>query len=130
MDTLELDLGIVGRHSYAEEVQEEVHKWLGSNEAKGWKNQLKDEPALELIYERKWRLSPSNVGRGFSWDFIPHLGGRVGNVSIYGNAGAEFRFGWNPPVDFAPARFVPAAKAVLQLPRETIAAAPLGFTSF
>jgi hypothetical protein len=100
MDTLELDFGIVGRHSYAEEVQEEVHKWIGSNEAKGWKNQLKDEPALELIYERKWRLSPSNLGRGFGWDFIPHLGGRIGNVSIYGNAGAEFRFGWNPPVDF------------------------------
>jgi hypothetical protein len=90
----------VGRHSYAEDVQEKVHKWLGSDEAKGWDNQLKDEPALELIYERKWRFSPSNLGRGFGWDFIPHLGGRVGNVSIYGNVGAEFRFGWNVPVDF------------------------------
>ncbi len=113
MDSLELDFGIVGRHSYAEDVQEKVHKWIGSTEAKGWKNQLKDEPALELIYERKWRLSSSNLGRGFGWDFIPHLGGRIGNVSIYGNAGAEFRFGWNPPVDFGTCPIRPGCESSL-----------------
>jgi hypothetical protein len=100
MDTLEVDFGIVGPHSYADEVQEQIHQWIGSTEAKGWENQLKDEPALELIYERKWRFASSHLGRGFGFDFIPHLGGRIGNVYIYGNAGAEFRFGWNPPVDF------------------------------
>ena len=100
MDTIELDIGMVGPHSYAEDVQEQGHKWIGSPEPKGWRNQLKDEFALELIYERKWRLVASKLGQGFGYDFIPHLGGRVGNVYIYANTGAELRFGWNPPGDF------------------------------
>ena len=100
MDTIELDVGIVGPHSYAEDVQEWVHRLFGSRQAKGWDNQLKDEFTLELIYERKWRLAASKIGYGFGYDFIPHLGGRVGNVYIYANTGAEFRFGWNPPGDF------------------------------
>jgi hypothetical protein len=100
MDTIELDIGIVGPHSYAEDVQERVHKWIDSKEPRGWRNQLKDEFALELIYERKWRLAASKLGQGLGYDFIPHLGGRVGNVYIYANTGAELRFGWNPPGDF------------------------------
>lgn len=100
MDTIELDIGIVGPHSYAEDVQERVHKWIDSKEPRGWRNQLKDEFALELIYERKWRLATSELGQGFGYDFIPHLGARVGNVYIYANTGAELRFGWNPPGDF------------------------------
>jgi hypothetical protein len=100
MDTVELDVGIVGPHSYAEDVQDQFHQWIGSQVPKGWRNQLKDEFALELIYERKWRLTASKLGQGFGYDFIPHLGGRVGNVYIYANTGAELRFGWNPPGDF------------------------------
>ena len=100
MDTIELDIGVVGPHSYAENVQKQIHEWIDSPEPKGWKNQLKDEFTLELIYERKWRLVASKLGRGFGYDFIPHLGARVGNVYIYSNTGAELRFGWNPPGDF------------------------------
>jgi lipid A 3-O-deacylase len=100
MDTLELDMGIVGPHSYAEDVQEKAHQWFGNSQPKGWKNQLKDEFALELIYERKWRLGEGKLGSGFGYDFIPHLGGRFGNVNVSVNTGAELRFGWNPPGDF------------------------------
>ena len=83
---------MVGPHSYVEDVQEQVHKWIGSQEPKGWRNQLKDEFARGLIYERKWRLVASKLGQGFGYDFIPHLGGRVGNVYIYANTGAELGF--------------------------------------
>jgi lipid A 3-O-deacylase len=100
MDTIELDIGMVGPHSYAQDVQEQVHKWLGNQEPQGWKNQLQDEFTLELIYERKWKLGESKLGYGFGHDFIPHLGGRFGNANISANAGAELRFGWNPPGDF------------------------------
>jgi hypothetical protein len=100
MDTLELDIGIVGPHSYAEDVQEWAHRLFDSGKPRGWSNQLKDEFTLELIYERKWRLAASRLGHGFGYDFIPHLGARVGNVYIYANTGAELRFGWNPPGDF------------------------------
>ncbi len=61
MDTLELDIGIVGPHSYAQDVQEWAHRVFDSTEPKGWSNQLEDEFTLELIYERKWRLLASNL---------------------------------------------------------------------
>jgi lipid A 3-O-deacylase len=95
-----LDIGIVGPHSYAQDVQSQVHKWFGDHVPQGWNNQLKDEFTLELTYERKWKLGSSKLGHGFGHDFIPHLGGRFGNVYISANAGAELRFGWNPPGDF------------------------------
>lgn len=100
MDTLEVDVGIVGRHSYAQDLQEEVHKWLGNDEPRGWANQLSDEPALEIIYERKWKLLKTETGGKWGFDLIPHAGAGIGNVAVYANAGAEFRYGWNRPNDY------------------------------
>jgi hypothetical protein len=130
MDTIELDIGIVGRHSYAEDVQERVHKWIGSEESQGWRNQLKDEFALELIYERKWRLATSKLGQGFGYDFIPHLGGRVGNVYIYANTGAELRFGWNPPGDFGTCPIRPGCESNAATDMEDDRGRPFGIHAF
>ncbi len=130
MDTIELDIGMVGPHSYAEDVQEQVHKWIGSQEPKGWRNQLKDEFALELIYERKWRLVASKLGQGFGYDFIPHLGGRVGNVYIYANTGAELRFGWNPPGDFGTCPIRPGCESNAATDMEDGRGRPFGIHAF
>ncbi len=130
MDTIELDIGIVGPHSYAEDVQDQVHQWIGSQEPKGWRNQLKDEFALELIYERKWRLAASKLGQGFGYDFIPHLGGRVGNVYIYANTGAELRFGWNPPGDFGTCPIRPGCESNPATDLEDGRGSPSGIHAF
>lgn len=98
--TWEFNLGIVGPHSYAEEVQNWAHDVIGRPHAKGWDNQLQDEPGFEIVFETQWRLIRSEIGRGFSYDVIPRLGGRLGNVAIYANAGGEVRFGWNLPRNF------------------------------
>ena len=111
MDTLEVDAGIVGRHSYAQDVQEQVHKWIGEDSPKGWANQLKDEPTLEINYERKWKWLKVETGDHWGSDVIPHLGGSVGNVAIYANAGAEFRFGWNRPDTTGAAPYARDARA-------------------
>ncbi len=100
MDTLEFDLGIVGRHSYAEDCQKVVHEWIDSTDPKGWHNQLKDEPVLNIFYGRKWKLIQSGIGGGFGYDLIPHAGCALGNVATLANAGAQVRFGWNLPNDF------------------------------
>jgi len=111
MDTLEVDVGIVGRHSYAEDVQEQVHQWIGNTEPKGWANQLQDEPTLEITYERKWKWLKAEIGSGWGYDLIPHAGFAVGNVSIYANAGAEFRVGWNRPNDFGTCTIRPGCES-------------------
>jgi len=53
---MEIQLGIVGPASFAEETQSLVHELLASQRPNGWDNQLKNEPGLAIIYERKLRL--------------------------------------------------------------------------
>jgi lipid A 3-O-deacylase len=100
MDTLELDIGIVGPHSYAEDCQGEFHKWLGVGIANGWQHQLQDEPIVNLYYERKWKTLQIRSSEGFGFDCIPHVGLAVGNAYTGANVGGQVRFGWNIPNDF------------------------------
>lgn len=100
MDTFEFDLGIVGPHSYAEDVQTQLHEWIDSPVPRGWDNQLNDELVVEAVYMHKNKLIQSGLGRGVHYDFIPHVGGGIGNLKTYVNAGAQFRVGWNLPNDF------------------------------
>ena len=100
MDTLEFDLGIVGRHSYAEDCQKEIHKWIDSTDPKGWSHQLHDEPVLNLYFERKWRVLQARSMGGLGFDCIPHMGVAVGNADTGVNMGGQVRFGWNIPNDF------------------------------
>jgi lipid A 3-O-deacylase len=100
MDTLELDVGIVGPHSYAEDCQGEFHKWLGVGIANGWEHQLHDEPIVNLYYERKWKTLQIRSSEGFGFDCIPHVGLAVGNAYTGANVGGQVRFGWNIPNDF------------------------------
>ncbi|RJQ67551.1 MAG: lipid A deacylase LpxR family protein [Desulfobacteraceae bacterium] len=97
---LELDIGVVGPWALGEQMQNTAHRLVGSDIAEGWDNQLKNEPAIELVYETKWRLWEQEAANGFGLGLIPHIGGRLGNVSIDADAGAEFRFGWNLPDNF------------------------------
>jgi hypothetical protein len=100
MDTLEFDLGIVGRHSYAEDCQDIAHDWTDSKYPKGWSNQLHDEPVLNIYFERKWRVLHTRGAGGLGFDYIPHLGIAAGNVYTAINLGGQVRFGWNIPNDF------------------------------
>lgn len=100
MDTVEVNLGIVGPHSYAESIQKFIHSITHATRPNGWHNQLKDEFAFAVFFNRKWRLFQSGTKTGFGFDAIPHLGGGLGNVFTYFNAGTQFRFGWNLPKGF------------------------------
>jgi len=89
----EVDVGVVGPLSLAEETQNSIHRLLGNELARGWGHQLKNEPTLDIITETKWRLLSGELGSGWGFDVIPHLGARLGNVAIYANSGAEVRLG-------------------------------------
>ncbi len=108
MDTIELQLGLVGPQAYAEETQSAVHDLRDLERAKGWDHQLKNEPGLAAIYERKWQVDPF-ISRGtFAMDAITHLGCSLGNVATYANTGFETRLGWNLPDDFGVSLIRPA----------------------
>jgi len=111
LDHVELLVGVVGPAALGEQVQNGFHTLIsGINSqvaAAGWGSQLKNEPGVVLSYEHKWRVD-APLGGGFSVDFIPEVGGSLGNVFTYGEASAMLRFGQNLKADYGPARMRPS----------------------
>jgi len=99
LDSLEITVGLVGRHSYAEDIQKTFHKWINSAEPMGWQNQLHDEPVLNVSFDRKWKIFQKEFS-GLGIDLIPRAGVSIGNALTEAGAGAQIRFGWHLPDDF------------------------------
>jgi len=109
METVELDIGVVGPLSLAGEVQILHHKIFGFKSPNGWAHQLKNEPVLGIAYDRKgkaWRLEKSG---GFGSDLILHGGGELSNAVTRANTGMEMRIGWNVPDDLGISRILPGS---------------------
>lgn len=100
LDTWQFNAGVVGPAALAQETTDFVHHLVGGEPAQGWENQLPNEPALEAIYETKWRTLNAQNASGFGYNLIPHVGGRLGNIAVYANGGAEYRLGWFIPANF------------------------------
>jgi hypothetical protein len=99
-DTFEIDIGIIGQQSYAEQTQRAIHWLFKQRDPKGWDHQLDNEFAIQAIFERKIRAYRIASESGVGIELIPHYGGGFGNVYIYANAGYQIRFGWNLPMDY------------------------------
>lgn len=100
-DTLEVELGVVGPASLAEETQKFVHEIINSPEPKGWDNQLHNEPGLLIVLERKLRTPPLTWG-GLQADAIPSATVSLGNIETSAGIGSVFRVGQGLQVDFGP----------------------------
>lgn len=100
LDSLEVDLGVVGPAAIGRQIQNGVHALIGAASANGWDNQIHDEPGLDVAYTRKYRLLVLGARDGWGAEFIPHAGVSLGNIFTYADAGAEFRAGWRLPADF------------------------------
>lgn len=115
-DTIAIQLGLVGPHSYAEDLQKWIHRAVDEEIPQGWDYQLRDEAGINIAWERKWRLYARTISPRDGWrplgrkslqdrtywgvDIIPHVGAVVGNIYTYANAGATMRAGYNLPSDF------------------------------
>ena len=108
LDSMEIQLGLVGPLSFADQTQKLIHKLSDNKSPNGWDNQLNNEPCLAVVYERRWRFFYNIPVGELGLDFIPHLGGALGNVHTYANAGMEARIGWNLPRDFGTSLIRPA----------------------
>ncbi len=111
MRTLELDFGMVGRHSYAEDTQRVIHDLLAWDIPKGWEHQLEDEFFVGLTFEQRWKLTNEGGETGFGFELIPHIGGSIGTAFINGYTGTELRIGWNLPHDYGSARIRQGSRA-------------------
>lgn len=95
-----LKLGIVGPSAQGEMAQDALHQLFGRARFRGWDNQLRDEPLLQLGHERAWRWRTDDGAGGLGWDRIVYAGATAGNAITYANAGVELRFGPRLPDDF------------------------------
>lgn len=121
MDTVEIQVGIVGPESLAEDTQKYIHEVRDLTKPKGWDNQLKNELGLAAVFERKWLLlAPEPDQMGVS--AICHLGASLGNVYTYLNSGLELRFGWKMSRDFGVSLIRPAGSTRLEMEK--------GFTAY
>ena len=112
LDSVEIQLGMVGPWSFAEETQNLVHELRNIETAEGWDNQLENEPGLIIAFERK-RLFADKKNVFLKPDIILHGGGAIGNVATYLNAGFEMRFGINMPRNFGVSLIRPAGSTRL-----------------
>lgn len=101
LDSLTLDLGLIGPDSLADKAQTWVHQIRGFALPQGWANQLHNEPGLQLKYQRQW-LYRGNPQNAWNVDLIPHVGVSLGNVLTSAHVGSMIRMGYHLPDDFGP----------------------------
>ena len=110
MDTLQIDVGVVGPAAGGEFVQNNFHRLIGVSTANGWANQLHNEPTLDLTFERQWRTGRRVLfdNPKIEVDFVPRIGVEIGNVATFASVGGTFRIGKDLRDDFGPSRSRPA----------------------
>ncbi|UYN96241.1 MAG: lipid A deacylase LpxR family protein [Enhydrobacter sp.] len=110
LDTLQLDLGVIGPAAGGEFVQNNFHALIGVERSFGWANQLHNEPTIGLTFERRWRTGRAVLLElpRLEYDFVPRIGAALGNVATYASAGGTLRIGKELRNDFGPARARPA----------------------
>jgi hypothetical protein len=107
LDTFEILAGVVGPSALGKQVQDAFHNVMGQTQPVGWPFQLKDEPALLVSWDRRWKMG-YDLGSGFGFDVIPSVGLTAGNVYTYASAGAMVRFGRSLSTSWGPTRVRPA----------------------
>ena len=112
LDTREITLGVIGPWSLAEQSQNLVHDAIGADRFRGWDHQLKNEIALQLAMDRKFKDDRGDgaVTPGFSVESIRSVGLRLGNIETSATLALEGRVGWNIPNDFGTYPIRPGAE--------------------
>lgn len=99
LESFQLDLGVIGPWALGKEAQTWVHQLRDFGLPHGWRNQLKNEPAIELKYLRSARYSFLKLDP-IEFEFLPHGGFSLGNVETTARLGGQLRIGFNLPDDF------------------------------
>lgn len=104
LDSLTVNLGVVGPMSLAEDAQKFFHSIIGADWPRGWHNQIKNEPGIIIAYEHSERFFRTQITDEFSVDSVGSLALDLGNVMTQARARALLRFGYNMPYSFLPNR--------------------------
>lgn len=109
VDDVELSLGMVGPAAMAESAQKLIHRNMGAPIPQGWDNQLDNELAGAVAWQRRWPMWWEQSLGETKLSFTPHVGTSLGNLYTYGAVGGTLR--WMPENGFLadnPVRVRPA----------------------
>lgn len=104
LEHLELNIGIIGPSSKAEQSQRCIHEFLHSDDPVGWDDQLDDEPAVDVTWMRQQRLMDGWLKPTENSDVIAEYGFTAGSVHRHALAGLTARWGFNLGKTFGPGR--------------------------
>ncbi|MCX8159972.1 MAG: lipid A deacylase LpxR family protein [Candidatus Saccharicenans sp.] len=95
-DSVGLAVGVVGPLSLAGTIQRWLHRTYGWTYPEGWENQLKNEPVVELWFNRLWTLVPPRISfHGLQPVVKAGAGAQVGNLLIASSVVADLKLGFN-----------------------------------
>ncbi len=122
-DHLEINLGIIGPSSLAEEAQQLFHDVFDAGDPDGWDHQLRDEFGFDFIYRRKWRFTLIDENdAGFALQAIPQAGFILGNAHRQIGGGLTVRLGCRLPDDFGPGRLGDVSAATARVGKSPLSA--------
>lgn len=98
-DAFEVQAGVVGPWAFSGETQTLVHKIAKSTKPNGWDNQLNNEPALNILRKRAYKIGIFDT-EWIDADVVNKNAICLGNVFTYIESGLMFRTGKNLPDSF------------------------------
>lgn len=104
LDHAEINIGVIGPSSHAEDIQDCIHELIRSEKPNGWDEQLDDEFAIDLKLMRQQRLAGAWLQPTEHTDVIGEYGFTAGSVHRHAQAGLTFRYGRNLAGTFNPGR--------------------------
>lgn len=116
LDTVEIDLGLVGPSALGREIQSGWHRLIGSPQPRGWQHQIPNEPAFMVSWLAKRK---HGLGSAASLDLeaIPHGGASVGTVMTLARGGGLLRLGRHM-TGFGPDTIEPGGAMLQNMRRE------------
>ncbi|MDD9911883.1 MAG: lipid A deacylase LpxR family protein [Alphaproteobacteria bacterium] len=109
VDELELMAGVVGPSALGKETQQLVHEAVRAKKPRGWHHQLKDEPILNFLWQRRWPTFLEQAKGDFKIKWEPHVTAALGNAHTFAGGGLTVSlFPKDTPLQDHPLRVRPA----------------------
>lgn len=112
LNSIELSIGTVGPHAFAEDTQDYIHDIRNIDKFQGWDSQMPNEVTINLFFNqrRRWtELTKLKLPGGLHMDGFHETGYALGTYMTSAHVGFMVRLGWNLPVEFADPRLTPTA---------------------
>jgi len=104
LNAFQIYVGILGPYSGAEQFQSTIHDLINADDVRGWENQLRTEPLLNINYAfKKKLLAGGTFGQRSKTGADLALGAQagLGNLVTFADLSLEGRWGWGIPTGFA-----------------------------